>query len=144
VNKVEAGVPYILYTTKGVECELSGKVYADAADEVTVGLLTGFALNSHNVTLGDNCYVLQDKGDGAMFYNAGGVSLTMPYNRCYLTLPAGSNSNAYRLYVGTTGIECVDDEMEGETVIYDIYGRRVTEMLSGHIYIVNGKKIYIK
>jgi hypothetical protein len=61
-----------------------------------------------------------------------------------LSLPAGSNSNAYRLYVGTTGIECVDDEMEGETVIYDIYGRRVTEMLSGHIYIVNGKKIYIK
>ena len=144
VKKVEAGVPYILYTAKGVECELSGKVYADAADEVTVGLLTGFALNSHNVTLGDNCYVLQDKGDGAMFYNAGGVSLTMPYNRCYLTLPQSNGVNTYRLYMGATGIECVDDEMEGETVIYDIYGRRVTEMLSGHIYIVNGKKIYIK
>ena len=144
VKKVKAGVPYILYTTKGVECELSGKVYADAADEVTVGLLTGFALNSHNVTLGDNCYVLQDKGDGAMFYNAGGVSLTMPYNRCYLTLPQSNGVNTYRLYMGATGIECVGDAQEGETVIYDIYGRRVTEMQSGHIYIVNGKKIYIK
>ena len=41
-----------------------------------------------------------------------------------------------------TGIENV--EAETETVIYDLNGRRVTEMTKGGIYIVNGKKVVIK
>jgi hypothetical protein len=40
-----------------------------------------------------------------------------------------------------TGIENV--EAETETVIYDLNGRRVTEMTKG-VYIVNGKKVVIK
>ena len=39
------------------------------------------------------------------------------------------------------GIENVDND--ADTVIYDLSGRRVTEMTEG-IYIVNGKKVVIK
>ena len=99
-----------------------------------------------DVTMGDNCYVMQDKGKGVMFYNASGMEITIPYNRCYLTLPANSNSGAYRLYRGATGVECIKDIAEGDsaTEIYDITGRKVTNMTPGNVYIVNGKKVYIK
>ena len=40
-----------------------------------------------------------------------------------------------------TGIEYV--EADAEAVIYDLSGRRVTKMTRG-IYIVNGKKVYVK
>ena len=42
-----------------------------------------------------------------------------------------------------TGIENVYTEAE-EDVIYDLSGRRIVEITKGGIYIVNGKKIYVK
>ena len=43
-----------------------------------------------------------------------------------------------------TGIENdVDAEVE-EDVIYDLSGRRIVEITKSGIYIVNGKKIYVK
>ena len=41
-----------------------------------------------------------------------------------------------------TGIDNIN--ADAETVIYDLSGRRVTEMTKGGIYIVNGKKVVIK
>ena len=81
-----------------------------------------------------------------MFYRASGVTVVFPYNRCYLTIPSGSSSNAYRFYEGTTGIECVKDSSTAgkATEIYDINGRKVTEMQSGQVYIINGTKVYIR
>ena len=146
VSSIEANTPYILYAANGAEHTFNGRIVDENVDEVTKGMLTGFALNSHKVTMGDNCYVMQDKGKGVMFYNASGMEITIPYNRCYLTLPANSNSGAYRLYRGATGVECIKDIAEGDsaTEIYDITGRKVTNMTPGNVYIVNGKKVYIK
>ena len=45
--------------------------------------------------------------------------------------------------VEPTGIEDVDAEVENN-VIYDLSGRRITEITKSGIYIVNGKKIYVK
>ena len=43
------------------------------------------------------------------------------------------------------GIEDVTVEpTNGDAVIYDLYGRRVTRMVSGNIYIVNGRKVYYR
>ena len=41
------------------------------------------------------------------------------------------------------GIEDVDAEVEND-VIYDLSGRRIVEITKSGIYIVNGKKIYVK
>jgi hypothetical protein len=43
----------------------------------------------------------------------------------------------------TTTIEGVDAEVE-EDVIYDLSGRRITEITNSGIYIVNGKKVLVK
>ena len=145
-NRIKANTPYILYAPDGIERTFTGRVVDETVDVVTVGLLTGLVFENRTIAFGDGTYVLQDQGNGVMFYNAAGMEVVFPYNRCYLTLPAGSNANAYRLYVGTTGIECVKDVTDAnvETVIYNLQGRKVTELQSGNVYIINGVKVYIK
>lgn len=44
---------------------------------------------------------------------------------------------------GTTGIEDINSENNGETNIYDMQGRRVKHPVRG-IYIINGKKTYLR
>ena len=46
-------------------------------------------------------------------------------------------------FSGTTGIDAVEGENNGEVVIYDLSGRRVENPTRG-IYIVNGKRVFIK
>lgn len=62
-------------------------------------------------------------------------------NRAYLKLPSNAPQMRMRIEDESTDIE--DSALtSGEApVIYDLTGRRVTEMLPGRIYIVNGKKI---
>ncbi len=43
-----------------------------------------------------------------------------------------------------SGIENVMAERMQENVLYDLKGRRATEALPGHVYILNGKKIIVK
>ena len=79
-----------------------------------------------------------------MFYNASGMTLTIPAGRCYLTVP-GNKARALRIRRETTDIEEVEAEEEftiqNSELIYDLMGRPVTEMQPGRIYIVNGKKV---
>ena len=57
--------------------------------------------------------------------------------------PGSQLSNSYRFdFSGTTAIEGIDCE-QGEAVYYDLSGRRVLNPTGG-IYIVNGKKVYVK
>jgi hypothetical protein len=139
-----ANTPYILYAPGGVDVTLDGEVVDETVDGVTKGLLTGFALNAHSVTMGDGNYVLQNQGQGVMFYNASGMTLTIPAGRCYLTMP-GNKARALRIRRETTDIEEVEAEEEftiqNSELIYDLMGRPVTEMQPGRIYIVNGKKV---
>ena len=67
--------------------------------------------------------------------------------RVYLELPAVSQTNALRISFadeegGTTGIDNV--ELEDETIIYDLTGRRIEKIVEKGIYIVNGRKVVIK
>ena len=57
--------------------------------------------------------------------------------------PGSQLSNSYRFdFSSTTAIEGIDSE-QGEAVYYDLSGRRVLNPTGG-IYIVNGKKVYVK
>ena len=58
--------------------------------------------------------------------------------------PGSQLSNGYRFdFSGTTAIESVETESTAPAVYYDLSGRRVENPAKG-IYIVNGKKVYIK
>lgn len=69
-------------------------------------------------------------------------STTLAANKAYIEW---SSSNARALTVkrgdddDTTAINVMDSTED--TIIYDLMGRRVSEMLPGRIYIVNGRKI---
>ena len=75
-------------------------------------------------------------GDGSIFVNKA--------NKAYLHLPEASNVSFYGFYIsdeeeGTTAIEAVVEN--AETVIFDLAGRKVSEITAPGIYIVNGKKV---
>ena len=99
----------------------------------------------------DYSYALVVKGSGALQGQfafskvSAGRTLSNYNNRAYLDLSSSKAfSNNFRLsFGGVTGIEPVVDE-ETEAVIFDLGGRRVTEMEPGKIYIINGKKVLKK
>ena len=69
-------------------------------------------------------------------------------NKAYLRIYAPKEENAslsafYGFRIGTTAIEEVVVE-NNENVIYDLQGRRVSEITKAGIYIVNGNKILVK
>ena len=65
-------------------------------------------------------------------------------NKAYLPMPNNAGAQALRFNFGeTTGIEGVIEGTNANAVIFDLSGRRVAKMQKG-IYIVNGKKVYVK
>ena len=67
-------------------------------------------------------------------------------NKAYLPVSAllqeGQSANLRFVYIDTTDIEILDAE-KNDAEIYDLAGRRVYNPAKG-IYIVNGKKVYVK
>jgi hypothetical protein len=82
-------------------------------------------------------YKAMNGSDATTFYNAG--------HKAYLkTAPGAALSSSLRFdFGGTTAIEEVETEV-AETVIYDLTGRRVSEITEAGIYIIGGKKVLVK
>ena len=99
-------------------------------------------------TLGRN-----GKGEVGFFVPSASVA-NIPANRAYLNIPEGStlsdltNNLVLRFEDGTeTGIApsvLFDTQEQQPAVIFDLSGRRVQQAAKGGIYIMNGKKIYVK
>ena len=99
-------------------------------------------------TLGRN-----GKGEVGFFVPSASVT-NIPANRAYLNIPEGStlsdltNNLVLRFEDGTeTGIApsvLFGTQEQQSAVIFDLSGRRVQQAAKGGIYIMNGKKIYVK
>ena len=94
-------------------------------------------------------------GEGEVGFFVPSASVTnIPANRAYLNIPEGStlsdltNNLVLRFEDGTeTGIapsELFGTQEQQSAVIFDLSGRRVQQAAKGGIYIMNGKKIYVK
>ena len=83
-----------------------------------------------------------------------GLSTPLVPFRVYLTMankdgsPLSDTAQLIRMRVvgeesedGTTVIYDVEEEHQGEDVIYDLQGRRVLEPKKGGLYIINNKKV---
>ena len=143
-NSIEACKPYIVYAPSGYSGNLSGTaVLSDASnvtDIFTDGYLTG-VLTGTTVNTG---YILQNQGDGPLFYDAEGITFSLPAGRCYLT-PSGSSVKAFNFsFDYATGImdEIVKRESE-DGAIYDLSGRRVSNPTNG-INIKGTRKVVVK
>ena len=94
-------------------------------------------------------------GEGEVGFFVPSASVTnIPANRAYLNIPEGStlsdltNNLVLRFEDGTeTGIapsELFGTQEQQPAACFDLSGRRVQQAAKGGIYIMNGKKIYVK
>ncbi len=117
-------------------------------DNLLYGVTEATSVADLQAQHGTDIYVLSRGQDSYIgFRLAGGSVKTIPANRAYL--PYTSSNSAQELSISfedeeATGISDIAGRANsGETKIYNLSGQRVTNPQHG-IYIVNGKKVYIR
>ncbi|MGN0232179.1 MAG: glycosyl hydrolase family 95 catalytic domain-containing protein [Muribaculaceae bacterium] len=147
---IAAFLPYLVYAKNGIDTKIYGEIDESVTENIhTNGGLKGCAFNDETISMKLGCYVLQYKNSNMLFYDAEGVDFTIRKGKCWLDLSNITSmlSKSYRLDIGESGISAVgcDIDEDGETtVIYNLQGQRVDEMLPGNYYIVNGVKVYVR
>ena len=118
---------------------------ADNGEELSGNLMIGVATDTE--VHASNIYVLTVKNDVAVFAQTGANAATVAAGHAYLRVPV-AQARTRTIDIGgegTTGIEhrFVDDNEQGEEVIYNLNGQRVKNPRKG-LYIINGKKVLVK
>ncbi len=110
-------------------------------DELESDFVGSFAKS--NMQDGVKTYTLQAPDGKVGFYRFKGTQAINGF-RAWVEVENASGAQAFRIrFAGeTTGIDNV--ELDGETVIFDLTGRRIEKIVEKGIYIVNGKKVVIK
>ena len=141
-NTIPAGAAVLINAAEGTYVFN----YTESADAIGANLLKGTTVDAN---IAENAYVLgMIEGVGVGLYtatmnaNEGAAFLNNAF-KAYL--PKTNNAaQTLRFNFGeTTGIEGVIEGTNANAVIFDLSGRRVAKMQKG-IYIVNGKKVYVK
>ena len=128
----------------------NGEPKGEAVDvDFSTNLLKGTTVDTY---LDEEAYVLS-KVDGVVgFYKAEmnqleGTAWLNNATKAYLPASAVLNKSAafYGFdWEGTTGVDQITDNREQSTAIYDLTGRRVEEITAPGIYIVGGKKVFVR
>lgn len=145
-----AGTPYVF------KAEKEGSFYKASNDEVTepvagdnnlVGILADKTLTGDEI---DNILILA-ASDGIWHLMGSGATVNFKANRAYLSaLPnAVSEVKANYSIIGTDVPTAINGMNAGilsdaPAAIYTLAGQRVSSMVKGNIYIVNGKKVLVK
>ena len=89
---------------------------------------------------GVGLYMAKNGNDATTFYNAG--------HKAYLEVEEkadGANFASYSFRFGdTTVIEKMECENGEEKTIFDLTGRKIDNIITPGIYIVNGKRVFVK
>ena len=105
---------------------------------------------SHSATsfivMESNDYILANGGQGIGFYKATEGSI-LKQGKAFFRLPAGAVPSSLVLRFGgnTTDIDFIRTDMDNaDEPIFDIFGRQVTKVTKGRVYIKDGKKFIAK
>ena len=108
----------------------------DGESEVVTGILTGDVATVESV---DDAYTLSTESADDVYADADGVILFV------LNEGEIQGFTAYLTSETVTGIDGATVAADGENAqIYDLQGRAVSKTVKGGIYIINGKKVYVK
>lgn len=119
---------------------------ANLKDENGVSLNKFSNSASSSILMENNDYILANGSLGIGIYKAQ-ADTRLKQGKAFLRMGSTSNAPSFIMNFGgnATGVEItLTDGATGEQVVYDLYGRRVTEVTKGRLYIVNGKKVFIK
>ena len=129
------------------ESDKTNLLFVPAAGETVADLSSNTMSNSAatSVVMGNSDYILANDKQGIGIYQATPGS-TLKQGKAFFRLPAAQGVNSLVLNFGgsATGIENAQIQLLDGDAVYDIYGRRVTHINKGGIYIKNGKKFIVK
>lgn len=146
VSSIEACKPYIVYAENGYSGNLSGTAELTDANNVTDVFTDGYLTGVLTGTTVNTGYILQnqDNGSGPMFYDAEGVTFSLPAGRCYLT-PGASSVKSFAFNFGDEDsiIEQLSNCKSSNCQMFDLQGRKVSSPSRG-IYIQGTRKVVVK
>lgn len=141
VTSVPANTPVILNGTEGTYTIHEGEY---TGEEITNVLKTGpVTVNGDNY---GTIFVLNTGANGVGFYLLNNGK-TLSEGKCYLEIPKNGTDDGAKFvgfHIGdATGISSVVNPTAERNVVYNLAGQRVAAPTKG-LYIVNGKKVFIK
>ena len=140
---LEACRPYIVYAENGYSGNISGTVNLAADYPATDVYAEGYLTGVLSPTVVNTGYIMQNQGDGPMFYAAEGSSFSLPAGRCYFTPALSLSAKAFRFDFGqTSDIVEIANTPTPSTTFYDLSGRRIKHPAKG-IYIQGNQKVLI-
>ena len=135
-NVIEAGVPLIVIGEGGEYVFTDKPTFMEK--QADAGLLTGTTVS----TTIDAGYVLQTQNEMTGFYRVeADKPITVPAYRCWLNYNGGAEVIAFKdMLDALQELNAGKVPAEGA---YDLQGRKIQEFRTG-IYVINGKKVFIK
>ena len=142
-NILPANTPVLI---EGTSSGKFGFAPAPASNEIYI---TGFSgtLDAKDIDSNVKAYILSYDGAGTeiKFYKLSSTSRKINANKAYFEDSTGSPATAFRIrFAGVTGIDGIEEENDMHESVYDLQGRKLEKVTSPGIYIVDGKKKYIK
>lgn len=143
-ESIAACTPYIVYAENGYSGTLTGTATLPDESNVTDVFADGYLTGVLSGTTVNSGYILQNQGSGPLFYDAEGVTFSLPAGRCYLT-PTASGVKAFTFnFDDTTGIEDqIVNCKSSNCQLYDLSGRKIEAPARG-IYIQGTRKVVVK
>ncbi|MBR3976796.1 MAG: alpha-N-acetylglucosaminidase C-terminal domain-containing protein [Bacteroidaceae bacterium] len=149
-SSVAAETFNLVYTTEAATTDVSGNLLKG---RITEGYVGGNDMASKNFYIlfrgdeGERMYWIYKEfnADGEYVGEVTGTHIKCAGNKAYLALDAVNNAPSLSFrFSGTTEIEEVKGEYGNVKAIYDLQGRKLSEITEPGIYIIDGKKVLVK
>ncbi len=134
---IAANEGFLLVSEEGAATATFNVANPAAAADFTGNVFEG---TNVQITGASDMYVLNNGSYGVGFYVLNG---TLAPNRAYIPKTSAASALTFNFGGETTGIGSVENGATDNAPVYDLGGRRVIKPAKG-IYIVNGKKVYVK
>jgi hypothetical protein len=139
-SSINAGEPFLLYC-EDEDFVISMYKYNNPISISTAVVQDAFYGTFTNTDIASEYFVLDESGESFVRTENGNV---LPFNAYLLDENLAKFESIKVVHNPMTLVEEIEVEENAEKVIYDIYGRRVFDINSPGIYIINGKKVFVK